>query len=59
MLNEKKTCRYVFNKKAPLYAGIDSKQKTFSNYQATYQKELCLLFRNQAIFFTERTYRHA
>ena len=28
------------------------KTKTFSNCQATYQKELCLLFKNQAIFFS-------
>ena len=59
MLNEKKNCQYVFNKKNPLYAGIGSKQKTFSNYQTTYQKELCLLFKNQAIFSSERTCRHA
>ena len=37
----------------PLYAGLGSKQKTFSKCQATYQKELCLLFENQAIFFIE------
>ena len=33
------------------------KTETFSNCQATYQKELCLLFENQANFFTERTDR--
>ena len=56
-LNEKKCLRF-FNKKTPLYAGLGSKQKTFSNYQATYQKELCLLIENQAIFSQiERTYR--
>ena len=53
----KKKCLRLFNKKTPLYAGLSSKQKTFSNCQAIYQKELCLLFENQAIFFTERTYR--
>ena len=53
-LNEKKR---LFNKKTPLYAGLGSKLKTLSNCQATYQKELCLLLENQAIFFTERTYR--
>ena len=47
----KKKCLRFFNKKTPLYAGLGSKQKTFSNCQATYQKELCLLFENQAIFF--------
>ena len=59
-LNEKeKKKKYLrlFNKKTPLYAGLGSKQKTFSNCQATYQKELCLLFENQTNFFTERTYR--
>ena len=39
-------------KKTPLYVGLDSKQKTFSNCQATYQEEICLLFENQVIFFT-------
>ena len=34
----------------PLYAGLGSKHKTFSNYRATYEKELCLLFENRAIF---------
>ena len=58
MLNEKK-CRSLFNKKTPLYAGLGSKQKTFSNCQEIYQKELYLLFENQEIFFTERTYRWA
>ena len=57
MKKKKKKCLRLFNKKTPLYAGLGSKQKTFSNCQATYQKELCLLFENQAIFFTERTYR--
>ena len=57
-LNEKK-CLSFFNKKRALYAGLGSKKtKTFSNYQATYQKELCLLFENQAIFFTEWTHRY-
>ena len=49
-LNEKKIIR-LFNKKALLYAGIDSKQQTFSNCQATYQKELCLLFEKSGKFF--------
>ena len=53
----KKKCLRLFNKKTPLYARLGSKQKTFSDCQATYQKELCLLFENQAIFFTVRTYR--
>ena len=52
-----KKCLRLSNKKTPLYAGLGSQQKTFSNCQATYQKELCLLFENQANFFTERTYR--
>ena len=55
-LNKKK-CLSLFNKKTPLYTGLGSKQKTFSNCQATYQKELCLLFYNQTIFFTEWTCR--
>ena len=46
----KKKCLRLFNKKTPLYAGLGSKQKTFSNCQATCQKELCLLFENQIIF---------
>ena len=47
-LNEKKKkkCPRLFNKKTPLYVGLGPKQKTFSNCQATYQKELCLLFEN-------------
>ena len=53
---KKKKSLRLFNKKTPLYAGLGSKQKTFSNWQATYQKELCLVFENQAIFFAERTY---
>ena len=53
----KKKC--LFNKKH-LYTLDEAKnKKTFSNCQATYQKELCLLFENQAIFFTEQTYRQA
>ena len=51
----KKKCLRPFNKRTPLYARLGSKQKTFSNCQATCQKEL--LFENQAIFFPERTYR--
>ena len=39
-LNEKKKCLRFFNKKRPLYAELGLKQKTFSNWQATYQKEL-------------------
>ena len=53
MLNKKKkTCPCLFHKKTPSYAGVCSKQKTFSNCQATSQKKLCLLFENQAISFT-------
>ena len=48
----KKKCLRFLSKKTPLYAGLGSKQKTFSNCQATCQKELCLLFENQAVFFT-------
>ena len=48
---KEKKCLRLFNQKTPLYVGLGSKQKTFSNCQATYQKELCLLFENQAIFF--------
>ena len=40
-------------KKPAFYAGLDSKQKTFGNCQATYQKELCLLFENQQFFQSE------
>ena len=54
ILNEKKNVyTLLIKKKTPSYAGLGSKQKTFSNCQAIYQKELCLLFRNQAIFFTK------
>ena len=56
-LNGKKKCLRLFNKKNTFNAELGSKQKTFSNCQATHQKELCLLFENQAIVFTERTYR--
>ena len=52
----KKKCQGFFNKKTPLHARLDSKQKTFSNRQASYQKELCLLFENQAVFVTEQTH---
>ena len=51
----KKQCLRLFNK--PLYAGLGSKQKTFSNCGVTSQKKLCLLFGNQGIFFTDRTFR--
>ena len=47
ILNEKK-CLRLFNKKTPLYARLGSKQKALSNCQATYQKELCLLFFHRA-----------
>ena len=55
---KKKNVYASFIKKALLYAGLGSKQKTFSNCQATYQKEFCLLFENQVIFSQiERTDR--
>ena len=39
-------------------AGLGSKrQKNFTNCQPTYQKELVCCLKNQAMFFTERTYR--
>ena len=48
----------LFNKKTYLYAGLASKQKTFGNCQASYQKEFYLLFENQAFFSqSECTYR--
>ena len=50
MKKKKKKCLRLFNKKTPLYAGLGTKQKTFSNCQGTYQKQLCLLFENQALF---------
>ena len=46
------------NKIAPLYARLGFKQKTFSNCQATYQKELCCLKVRQ-FFSHERMYRYA
>ena len=46
----KKICLRLFNKKTPLYAGLGSKQKAFRNCQATYQKELCLLFEIRQFF---------
>ena len=55
----KKKTGYAFLRKKHLYM-LDKKQKqkTFSNCQVTYQKELCLLFENQAIFSqSERTDR--
>ena len=39
-MEKKKKCLRLFNKKTPLHVGLGSKQKTFSNCQATYQKEL-------------------
>ena len=57
MLIEKKNVYTFLIKKTPFYPGLGSKQKTFTNSQASYQKELCLLFENQAIFFTERRHR--
>ena len=56
-MKKKKKCLRLFNKKTPLYAGLGSKHKTFSNCRATYEKELCLLFENRATFFTERMRR--
>ena len=54
----KKKILRLLNKKTPSYAGLGSKQKSFSNCQATYQKELCLLFENQVFFSqSERTDR--
>ena len=44
----KKKYLRLFNKKTPLYAGLRSKQKTFTNCQATYQKELCLVILHRA-----------
>ena len=32
----KKKCLRLFNKNTPSHAGVGSKQKTFSNSQATY-----------------------
>ena len=37
--------------------GYAHNSKIFSNCQATYQKELYLLFEKSDNFFTERTYR--
>ena len=48
---------YTFLIKKHLYM-LDLKQETFSNCQATYQKELSLLFENQEILSqSERTDR--
>ena len=47
---KKKKCLRPFNKKTPLYDGLGSKQKIFSNCQATYQKELYLLFETDSFF---------
>ena len=47
---KKKNVYTFLIKKTAFYAGLDSKQKTFGNCQATYQKELCLLFENQQFF---------
>ena len=47
----KKKCLRHYTKKTPSYAGLGSKQQTFSNYQATYQKDLCLLFVKLGKFF--------
>ena len=38
-MKKKKNVYNFLIKKAPLYAGLGSKQKTFINCQATYQKE--------------------
>ena len=50
-MKKKKNVYAFLIKKALLYAGLVSKQKTFSNCKATHQKELRLLFENQAVFF--------
>ena len=49
----KKKVLHLLNKKPPLYAKLGSKQKSFSNCQANSQNELCLLFENQAVFFSQ------
>ena len=46
-----KKCLRFFNKEIPLYAGLSSKEKNFSNCQATYQKELYLLSEKSGNFF--------
>ena len=38
-------------KKTPLFAGLTSKQKNFSNCLATYHKELYLLFEKPGTLF--------
>ena len=50
---KKKTKLRPFNKKTPLYARLGSKQKIFSNCQATYQKQLQLLFETDNFFQRE------
>ena len=47
---KKKNYGFLIKKKTPSYAVLGSKQKTFSSSKATYQKELCLLSKNQAFF---------
>ena len=48
-----KKCLRPFNKKTLLHAGLGSKQQSFNNYQASYQKELCLLFKKLRPFFSQ------
>ena len=60
--NKQKKPNVFLIKKPSLYAGVGSKQlksrlKTFSNCQATYQKELCTVFEKLGNFFTKLTYR--
>ena len=45
-----KKCPCLFNKKA-------QNRKTFSNFQATYQKELYLLFEKSGIFLSQKEHR--
>ena len=57
LMKKKNVYTFLIKKYLSLYAGLDPNQKTFSNCQTTYQEELCQLFENQTIFFTERTYK--
>ena len=47
---KKKKCLSIFNKKTPLLDQVQN-SKTFSNCEATYKKEFCLLFEKSGYFF--------
>ena len=57
-MKKKNVLTFLIKKTPLLYARLESKQKTFSNCQATCQKELCLLLKIMQFYSqSERTDR--